>query len=687
MALSPRAGRTRASKVRQLFWLFVIALAFGSAWADEQAAPRPADASSSGSDNTVPTKPAGQNAPDSSTPAADNAEQASAQTTGYLIRVDLPITGDIDTKVRAAITKIVSDLPKGGPRPVVIIELSAGQIEGGAGSDFSRAWSLAKFLSQDLHNIAPTVKTVAYIPKSIKGHAVLVALACEEIVMAPDAEMGDAGCDETVLSPFVRSGYKEIAEARRTIPANVALAMLDRDLKVYKVVTEVGTEYALEDDFAKIKERHVIQSQEELKPRPFLFDGRRGRELGFVSYLADDRADLARSLKLLAQAVQDNPALVGGWRPVQVDLKRAINAKDISIVQRKIEDQIRENDVNLVVLWIDSDGGSYSDSLRLAGYLAGLKSSQVRTVAYIPRSARGDAALIALACNQIVMNPQAKLGGSGAAVLNKEEIPTTVKVVRDTIEQSNSRSWSLPVAMVDPELKVYRYRQPSTGLVDYFCDDELHQQRDPGSWRQEELVTNPGGALALGGRKAAEMGVVAKLVDNFEQFKQAYGLEKNPAMVEPGWVDYLVDALTTDGARMFLLVMGFVGLYLEIHSPGVGVGAFIALVAFLLYFWAQHLRGTAQVLEVLLFLAGMFCVALEIFVLPGFAIFGLGGGLMIIASLILASQTFIVPANDYQLEQLRNSMLVLGGATLGCILTATVLRRMLPRADAQSHDA
>src|SRR5262249_976340 len=153
-------------------------------------------------------------------------------------------------------------------------------------------------------------------------------------------------------------------------------------------------------------------------------------------------------------------------------------------------------------------------------YLAGLKSSHVRTVAYIPRTARGDAALIALACNQIVMNPDAKLGGSGAAVLSKEEIPTTAKVVRDTIEQSKSRTWSLPVAMVDPELKVYRYRQPSTGLVDYFCDDELHQQRDPGSWRQEELVTNPSGPLALGGRKAAEMGVASKLVDNFEQFKQ-----------------------------------------------------------------------------------------------------------------------------------------------------------------------
>jgi membrane-bound ClpP family serine protease len=234
--------------------------------------------------------------------------------------------------------------------------------------------------------------------------------------------------------------------------------------------------------------------------------------------------------------------------------------------------------------------------------------------------------------------------------------------------------------MIDPQLKVYRYVQPSTGLTAYFCEEELAQQHDPASWRQQEMVTSANGPLQLSGRRAAEMGVAWKLVDNFEEFKQAYGLEKNPAMVEPGWVDYLVDALTTDGARMFLLVMGFVGLYLEIHSPGIGAGAFISLVAFLLYFWAQHLKGTAQVLEVLLFLAGMFCLALEIFVIPGFAIFGLGGGLMIIASLVLASQTFVIPANEYQLEQLRDSFLVLGGAMVSCIVAAAVMRRFLPSA-------
>jgi membrane-bound serine protease (ClpP class) len=675
MASVERAlGAPRRSGVQQILWLVLQAAAI-TGWLQVRssvAAPQndvvkaeaPADVADPNNNDDAAAKP-------------DAAKQAQ----GYFLRVDLPISGDSDTKIRAAVTRLLGTLPAGGPRPVIVFELLAGQTEGGAGSQFSRALDLAKFIaSPELGR----VKTVAYIPKTIKGHAVLVAMACEEIIMGPDAEIGDAGINETVLGPTIRSGYKEISEARSTIPAAIALGMLDRNLKVFKVVTEKGTEYLLEDQIPELEKTHVIQSKEELRPKPLLVDGRRGRqELGFVSYLVDDddrRAGVARALQLSPNSLQDNPALAGGWRPVQVNLKKPITPRDITIVQRKIDDQIRDRDVNFILLWIESDGGNYISSLALAAKLAQLDPSRIRTVAYVPTHARGDAALIALACDQIVMQPDAILGGEGADALKADRIPLAVKSLREAIKEDKSRSWSLSAAMVDPELKVYHYQQKGTGLVSYFCEEEVAQQPDPNSWMRGDLITSTKGPLQLTGRKAEEYGVATKLVKDFNEFKQYYGLEKDPGLVEPGWADHLISALASDGARMLLLIVGVMGIYLEINTPGVGIGSFVALLAFLLYFWAQHLQGTAEVLEVMLFLAGIICVALEIFVIPGFGIFGLGGGILIIASLILASQTFIIPANGYQLEQMRDTFLVLGGTAVGSVVLGAVMRRYLPHA-------
>ena len=74
------------------------------------------------------------------------------------------------------------------------------------------------------------------------------------------------------------------------------------------------------------------------------------------------------------------------------------------------------------------------------------------------------------------------------------------------------------------------------------------------------------------------------------------------------------------------------------------------------------------------------CVLLELFVLPGHGIFGLGGGLLIISSLILASQTFTqLPQNSYQLAELRNGVLVVAGAGAGIFAAVGLLNRYLPR--------
>ena len=138
--------------------------------------------------------------------------------------------------------------------------------------------------------------------------------------------------------------------------------------------------------------------------------------------------------------------------------------------------------------------------------------------------------------------------------------------------------------------------------------------------------------------------------------------------------------MASPGVAWLLLLIGGAGLYIELHTPGFGLGGFVSMVAFIVYFWSQYLHGTSGWLEVMLFLAGLFCLVAEIFVLPGFGVLGLGGGLLVIVSLVLASQSFVLPANDYQIRQLQWSLLGILAAAIGVAVIGVLVRRWLPRA-------
>ncbi len=232
-------------------------------------------------------------------------------------------------------------------------------------------------------------------------------------------------------------------------------------------------------------------------------------------------------------------------------------------------------------------------------------------------------------------------------------------------------------AMIDPNLDVFRATR--LGDVEYFCEDELKEQGG-GKWEKGPLVKVPGVPLKLSGVQAEEYHLANHLVDNFAQFKQYYGLENAPTLVEPGWADVLIRGLGSPGMAVLLLLIGGAALYIEMHSPGVGIGAFVAALCFLLFFWSRYLDAAPFWLSVILFVAGVAFVAIELFVVPGFGIFGLGGGAMVLASLILASQqTFIFPQNEYQLAQLERSLLSVVVAGVGLISIAVFLRKRLPR--------
>ncbi len=630
-------------------------------------------------------------APEPAEPLAKPAEAPqfpeAAKPMGRLIRIPLPITGAADTQVKRAVQKVLAEMPAGGPRGVLVLDFSGTQNQFGQGSDFGRALALARYLSS--LEVSP-LKTVAYIPKAVKGHAVLVAMACEEIIAAPDAQIGPAGIDEPAdeaIGATVRTGYQEIANRRRTIPGEVALAMLDKNLEVLKVETEVSPEFVLRDDLDELKKKHTIQSERPLNRPGELaqFSGREARELGFVKYLAADRAALAHALSLAPRDLDDDPSLSGDWHPVCVTLKGPINAQNVNSLERTINDQVQEQGANFICLWLDSPGGSLSDSMNLANFLAELDRAKVRTVAYVPAEARADAAIVALACDQLVMTHRAVLGGPGAANFSAEDLQLASETLRSTLAPKKGRSWSLIAALVDPELHVFRYTHRDNGRVDYFSDEEFKARGDQAAWTRGDEVSKPGSALRVSGDAAHELGLATPAVDDFTAFKQRYNLENDLLMAEPGWAHYLIDALAEPAVAWLLLLIGGAALYAELQAPGIGIGGFVAGVCFLLYFWSKHLDGTAGWLEVLLFAAGVCCILLELFVLPGSAIFGFGGGALVIASLVLASQTFVVPHNEYQMAQLQNSLLGLLGVGVGVLAAAVLMHRYLPHTPLFSH--
>ncbi len=607
---------------------------------------------------------------------ANAAPQGSANKT-QVIRITLPITGPVATRLKRGLRELLADRNEPLKNIILVFETNRGEEQFASRSEFGACYDLAELLtSEDLARI----RTIAYVPYRAEGHAVLVILACSEIILAPDAEFGSAGVGERRIAPPMLSAYREIAQRRLAIPVEVALGMLDPARTVLQVDTDVERVFVTPEELEKLG-RPLVDKPKVLIPAGQMgrLTGREARALDLIDYTAADLRDVLQALSIPQTDVEEEVLAGGMWQAVQVKTQGPINAATVLRSQKMIEDALRR-DVNFVCLEIDSAGGSPADSLRLATFLAqDVPNDRIRTVAYVPRQARSDAALIALACDHLITHPDAVLGGEGDGLPSQEDLDQIKRTWSQVIAPKLARGWSLPIALLDPNLEVFRYTKKATpGITEFYSLEEFQSLPNPQDWERGEAITNPGVPLQLTGKQALEFGLARETVDSFAAMKELYGLENDPALLEPTWSDLLVEGLATPGVAVALVIIGFVSLIIELQTPGIGVGAFMATVCFVLFFWSRFLGHTAEWLEIILFLVGLMCLAVELFVLPGFGIFGLGGGALLLASLVLAGQTFLWPHNSYQWGQFQQSLLIIAAAAVGTGILASLIGRWLP---------
>ena len=621
--------------------------------------------------------------------AALAAEEEDSTGAVALVRVHLPLTGSADQALQTTLKRTrdrllaVATSNKSDSRPLLVLELSPRVTDAdlGEGSQFERAFSLARFLcSREM----ASVKTVAFLPRSVRGHGSLLALACEEIVMAPTAILGQAGIDQSdegTIRQTVVAAYREIAEVRRTIPVALAVGMIDPETEILQVETEEGIQFVLRDELAEFSQGREIVSEKTLAPAGTMaeFDGREGRQFGFVKYLASDRAGVAAAFDVAAELLEEDESRFAAWRPVILELRGEITPQLAGQLESLLGSTLETTGANWIGVRIDSAGGDLEASVRLATALAELDANSVRTVAYVPAEASGGAALVALSCDQLVMHPTARIL-AGSNNVPPAELDAARLALRESLAPRTERSWSLLTAMIDPGVELLDYRNKTSGASRIMSAAEAAALPDADAWQRGKPIQEALQPLEISGERALQLGLAWQNVESFDELKQLYSIADDPVVAQPNWALELIEALASPEFAVLLMMAGFAGIYIELRTPGLGVGGFVATVALVLFFWSKYLHGTAGWLEVLLFVTGVAFLLLEVFVLPGFGIFGLGGGAMVIASLVLASLTFIAPHSASDMQELTRSLGSVALAGVGVVTIAMISSRYLPQA-------
>jgi membrane-bound serine protease (ClpP class) len=577
---------------------------------------------------------------------------------GQFFPIVEPITSETITQVRSAARQFIDRHAARGVEPVVVFEFQPGD-DPQAVSEFGVAYDLANLISTRL---AGARMTVAYVPRPLKGYAVLAALACEEIVMGAEASIGPITPDDQPVDPARRELLRGLAVRTGRDP-DLLIGMLDREADLRAVRTaDRQLHYVFAANLAQFKQTHQVLDEAPAWEggRRGVLDARKARERGFVKLLADTPAEVARFYKLAGQSSAADPTLGQAIRPVWIQVQGPIDSVKRSYLSRRIE-QARQEKVNLVFFQLNSTGGIDTAADAVADTIAGIKD--MKTVAFVDDRALGVAALVALACHDIVFRKGAVMGDVRHLVtgrngrlqqLDDRQVQALARRAADLAARKGHPP-AIARAMVDPSAVVYEARDSHTGAACFVLGSQLSEE--PGRYLNPEVRKQEGSVLTVSAEQAETFGL-GQVVNEVEDLKGLYGLRGKAIRVDgPTWVDMLVTILTDPFVSWLLLFVGLFMLVLELKLPGIGLPAITSALAFLLFFWSHYLSGTADQLEIILFLVGMVCLALELFVFPGFGVFGMSGVLLVLTSIVMASHTFVWPTQEYEYREMGYTLL------------------------------
>jgi membrane-bound serine protease (ClpP class) len=306
----------------------------------------------------------------------------------------------------------------------------------------------------------------------------------------------------------------------------------------------------------------------------------------------------------------------------KIDIKKDIDNTTQLYLSRGLSEAYSLN-ADGILIHLNTYGGQVdmADSMRTA-----ILYSRIPVFVFIDNNAASAGALISIAAKKIYMRKGANIGA--ATVVNQmgEAMPDKYQSYLRSMIRSTAEAHGKDTLIQGRDTVVKWIRDPF--IAEAMVDERI-------------IVPNlidSGKVLTFTAEEAVQWGYCDGIAESVDEVITQYigYADYELTSYSPSWLDNLKGFLMSPAIQSILILIIIGGIYFELQTPGMGFPSAAAIIAAILYFAPLYIDGLAQHWEILVFVAGLLLVAVEVFVLPGFGVAGIGGIICILVGLVLS---------------------------------------------------
>lgn len=328
-------------------------------------------------------------------------------------------------------------------------------------------------------------------------------------------------------------------------------------------------------------------------------------------------------------------------------------------IERSIE-TAESDGARAIIFDIDTFGGRVDAATQIKD---AIMASKITTIAFVNRRAISAGALISLSCEKIYMTPGSTIGAATAVDLSgqkgSEKMISYMREEMAATAEARGKSSIIAKGMVDEELSF------ETLVID---GDTMDISNIEGR-KEGKLIT-------LTADLAIALGMADGTADSFEDLVDQLEFEGSRIReTTENWSENLVRFLTHPVVSSLLMTFGFLGVMFELKSPGWGVPGTIGAICLALSLGASYIAELATVSDLLIVLAGILLLVIEIAVIPGFGIAGIGGIILVVYGLYALLLPEVPVGSEVRSQALFGLSIGVIGGLIGLVLLLQLMTR------------